>query len=64
MNEEQRAIINKKMDALRLKPRRKTNWGRGFVIPKKKTDIELVESVRFERVAIAKERLEKSTARR
>jgi hypothetical protein len=57
MNEAQRAIINKKMDALRLKPRRKTNWGKGFVIPKKKTDIELVESTRFERAAMAKQRL-------
>ncbi len=64
MNEIERAIINKKMDALRLKPRRKTNWGKGFVIPKKKTDIELVESARFERMVIAKERLEKSKARR
>ena len=57
MNEQQRATINKKIDALRLKLRRKTNWGKGFVIPKKKTDIECVEAARCERVAIAKARL-------
>jgi hypothetical protein len=59
MNEQQRATINKKMDRLRLKPRRKTNWSKGFVIPKKKTDIECVEAARFERVAIAKSRVGK-----
>jgi hypothetical protein len=57
MNEQQRATINKKMDRLRLTPRRKTNWGKGFTIPAKKTDIECVESFRFEQIAIAKERL-------
>jgi hypothetical protein len=51
MNEAQRAIINKKMDELRLKPRCKTNWGKGFVIPKKKTDIEIIEGERFRRIS-------------
>ncbi len=46
-----------KMDRLRLKPRVKTNWGKGFTIPAKKTDFECVESFRFEQIAIAKERL-------
>ncbi len=57
MNEKQRVEINKKMDRLRLTPRRKTAWGKGFVIPKKKTDIEMVEALRFERMAVTKEKL-------
>jgi hypothetical protein len=52
MNEQQRATINKKIDALRLKLRRKTNWGKGFVIPTKKTDIEIIESERFRRISV------------
>jgi hypothetical protein len=51
MNEGQRAIINKKMDTLRLKPRSKTNWGKGFVISKRKTDIEIIESERAIRIS-------------
>jgi hypothetical protein len=51
MNEQQRATVNKKMDRLRLKPRRKTNWGKGFMIPAKKTDIEIIESERFRRIS-------------
>jgi hypothetical protein len=51
MNEQQRATINKKMDRLRLKPRVKTNWGKGFTIPAKKTDIEIIESERFRRIS-------------
>ena len=51
MNEQQRATINQKLDRLRLKPRRKTNWGKGFTIPAKKTDIDFVESERFRRIS-------------
>jgi ABC-type phosphate transport system auxiliary subunit len=60
MNEQQRATINQKLDRLRLKQRRKTNWGKGFVIPKKKTDIEFVEAARFKRIAVAKSKVKTS----
>ena len=39
MNEKQRVAINKKLDKMRLTPRRKTNWGKGFIVSKRKTDI-------------------------
>jgi hypothetical protein len=60
MNEAQRATINQKLDRLRLKPRRKTNWGKGFVIPKKKTDIEFVEATRFKRIAVSQSKVKTS----
>lgn len=59
MNEKQRTAINRKMDRLLLTLRRKTSWGKGFVIPPKNTDIQCVESFRFERVVMAKDRLKK-----
>ena len=43
MNEKQREMINRKMDAMLLKPRRKTNWGKGFQIYPKQFMERLIE---------------------
>jgi hypothetical protein len=47
MNEKQREMINRKMDAMLLKPRRKTNWGKGFKITPRLSDIDIVRSERL-----------------
>lgn len=47
MNEKQREMINRKMDALLLKPRRKTNWFKGFHIEPRMSDIDIVRSERL-----------------
>jgi hypothetical protein len=48
MNEKQREMINRKMDANLLKPRRKTTWGKGFVIPPRASDIDIVRQERLQ----------------
>lgn len=57
MREKQRIEINQKLDALLLKPRRKAACSKAFVIPPRKSDIEMVESERFKRIATIKGRL-------
>jgi len=51
MNEKQREMINRKMDAMLLKPRRKTNWGKGFHIEPRASDIDIVRSERLNTIS-------------
>lgn len=50
MNEKQRELINRKMDAKLLKPRRKTNWGKGFTITPRASDIDIVRLERLKTI--------------
>jgi hypothetical protein len=52
---------NKQLDALSIKPRRKTSWMSGFVIPPRSTDAEVMAG---ERSRLIKSRINSKTGRK